>query len=104
MKPKFELSRIYSDGTKEPVQIVPLTEAMKAQMNRRGFFGAGLTAAAALTLLPSCEPCDAPEPKPDSDSGSGSSSDSRTCTCNHVGTCSCNTVCTCNKVCTCMAV
>jgi WD40 repeat protein len=55
MKPKFELSRVYSDGTEEPAQIVPLEEAMKAKMNRRGFFGAGFTAAAALMWLESCE-------------------------------------------------
>jgi WD40 repeat protein len=61
MKPKFELSRIYSDGTEEPAQIVPLAEAMKARMNRRGFFGAGFTAAAALMWLESCEKDD-PEP------------------------------------------
>jgi WD40 repeat protein len=54
MKPKFELSRIFSDGTKEPAQIVPLSEALKAKMNRRGFLGAGLTATAAVLLLDGC--------------------------------------------------
>ena len=47
MKPEFEPTRIYSDGSHEPVQTVPLTEVLNAQMNRRGFFGAGLTAMAA---------------------------------------------------------
>ncbi|MDR2423697.1 MAG: WD40 repeat domain-containing protein [Prevotellaceae bacterium] len=50
-KPRFELTRVNEDGSKEPAQIVPLAEAIDARMNRRGFFGAGLTAAAAVMLL-----------------------------------------------------
>jgi hypothetical protein len=61
MKPRFELSRVYSDGTKEPAHIVPLSEALKAKMNRRGFFGAGITAAVAVLLLDGCDKDD-PEP------------------------------------------
>ena len=67
MKPQFELTRIYSDGSQEAVQIVPLLEAIEAKMNRRGFFGAGITAAAAVMLLSSCdksEPELLPEPDP----------------------------------------
>jgi WD40 repeat protein len=53
IKPKFELSRVFSDGTEEEAQIVPLTEAVKAKMNRRGL-GAGMTAAAAILILDGC--------------------------------------------------
>lgn len=51
IKPQFKLARVNSDGSSEPAQIVPLTEAMDARMNRRGFLGAGLTAAAALAFI-----------------------------------------------------
>ena len=52
MKPRFELTRIYSDGTKEEPRIVPLVEAIESgKMNRRGFLAASLTAAAAVMFL-----------------------------------------------------
>jgi WD40 repeat protein len=57
MKPKFELTRVYADASNdEPAQIVPVTGILdnSVRMNRRGFLGAGLTAAAALTALDSC--------------------------------------------------
>ena len=53
-KPQFTLTRVNSDGSSEPAQVVPLAEAINARMSRRGFFGAGLSAAAALALLDSC--------------------------------------------------
>jgi len=45
------------DATEEPPQVVPIGKAIAgSQMNRRGFLGAGITAAAALALLDSCDP------------------------------------------------
>jgi hypothetical protein len=115
MKPQFELSRIYEDGSQEEAQIVPLAQAInEAKMNRRGFFGAGLTSAAAIMWLSGCrtgstirystvneygktvtytKPCGSPIPP------------NATCTCNCVpGSTRSYTYCQCDKVCTCLAV
>ncbi|MDR0430594.1 MAG: hypothetical protein LBH58_08990 [Tannerellaceae bacterium] len=55
LKPKFMLTRVYNDGSQDEPEIAPLSQAIEeAKMNRRGFFGAGLTAAA-LTMLDSCK-------------------------------------------------
>lgn len=107
LKPEFHLTRVYGDGSQEPVEIVPLSQAIRdANMNRRGFFTAGITATAALILLNSCDP-DEPEPEPGSETCSCDAynpcscvGNSKTCQCHNVGNCSCNQVCTCNKVCT----
>jgi secreted PhoX family phosphatase len=90
LKPKFMLTRVYNDGSQDAPEIVSLSQSIsEAAMNRRGFLGVALTAAAALTLLESC--CE-------DDPGSKKSSGGRTCTCDNVGTCTCNTVCTCLAV------
>jgi WD40 repeat protein len=53
--PQFELTRVLNDGSEEKPQIVPVTSIPDTtQMSRRGFFGVGLTAAAALGLLTAC--------------------------------------------------
>jgi WD40 repeat protein len=54
LKPKFMLTRVYGDGTEDRPEIVPLSQAVAARMNRRGFFAAGLTGTAALVLLTRC--------------------------------------------------
>jgi WD40 repeat protein len=55
MKPKFILTRVYDDGSQDVPEITALSQAIdEAQMNRRGFFGAGLAASAALVFLDSC--------------------------------------------------
>jgi WD40 repeat protein len=52
IKPEFILTRIYDDGSQDEPEITPLTEAInESKMNRRGFFGTGLAASAALLLL-----------------------------------------------------
>ena len=54
-KPTFELTRVYDDESQDAPEIVSLSESIsEAQMSRRGFLGASLTAAAALALLDSC--------------------------------------------------
>lgn len=51
-RPQFELARIYTDGTVEPPEIVPVTRMpWDTQMNRRGVLGVGIGAAAALFLI-----------------------------------------------------
>ena len=56
IKPKFLLTRIYDDGTQETPQVVPLLQGLKeVKVSRRGFFGAGLTASAAVVWLNGCE-------------------------------------------------
>jgi hypothetical protein len=65
LKPKFMLTRVYADGSQDEPEIAPLSQAIEAKMNRRGFFGAGLTAAAALMWMESCEKDESePEPEP----------------------------------------
>jgi len=54
-KPRFMLTRVYGDRTQDEPEIVPLVQAInEAKMNRRGFFGAGITGAAALMILDGC--------------------------------------------------
>jgi WD40 repeat protein len=65
-KPKFRLVCVDEDGLQVNPTIVPLSQTVEAKMNRRGFIGAGLTAAAALMLLDGCkkdEPNLLPEPE-----------------------------------------
>jgi len=51
-KPRFELTRVYSDGTKEIPEIIPVTEMpWDTKMKRRGFLGVGVGIAALLFLL-----------------------------------------------------
>ena len=52
--PRFELHSVFDDGTEAPAQIVPVNKPvwMDAGMTRRGFIGAGMTAATVLALLP----------------------------------------------------
>jgi WD40 repeat protein len=65
MKPEFQLTRIHEDGSQESAEIVPLAQATQdARMNRRGFFGASLTAAAAIMLLDGCGTTSMYQPKP----------------------------------------
>lgn len=53
-RPQFELTRLLSDGTSEPPEIVPVTRMpWDTQMNRRGVLGVGIGATAALFLLDS---------------------------------------------------
>ncbi|MDR1407862.1 MAG: hypothetical protein LBJ23_07440 [Tannerella sp.] len=55
LKPRFILTRVYDDGSRDEPRIAPLAQAVgESKMNRRGFLGAGLTASAALALLDSC--------------------------------------------------
>jgi WD40 repeat protein len=47
--PRFELSRVDEDGTREPPRIVPVTRLpWEAKIDRRGFLGAAVMAGAAL--------------------------------------------------------
>lgn len=68
LKPKFILTSVYSDGSQDEPEIVTLSQSIReSKMNRRGFFGAGMTAAAALTFLSGCgddDPEPLPEPEP----------------------------------------
>ena len=125
-QPRFELTRIYEDGTREPPEIVPVTAMpWETKMDRRGFLGTGLAAAAVLAAFGvACAssrpkktrikkknkygrtvtetlPCGSPIPP------------GATCTCNCVrvstgrrtgSSCRCNLVCSCNKVCTCVPI
>lgn len=51
-RPRFELTRVNTDGTKDRPEIVPVTEMpWDTRMNRRGLLGVGVGAAAALFLL-----------------------------------------------------
>jgi WD40 repeat protein len=55
LKPKFVLTRVYDDGSQDAPEITPLAQAIDGvKMNRRGFFGAGLAASAAVAMLDSC--------------------------------------------------
>lgn len=55
-RPRFELARVYSDGTTEAPEIVPVMQMpWETQMNRRGFMGAGLTGTAVLMVLVGCK-------------------------------------------------
>lgn len=55
-RPKFELTRVFSDGTREPPEIVPVTEMpWDTKMSRRGALGFGLTATAVLIMLGACD-------------------------------------------------
>lgn len=50
-KPRFELARVYADGTKE-VEIVPVTDIpLSTTTGRRGFLATALTAAAVLGII-----------------------------------------------------
>ncbi|MDR2384559.1 MAG: hypothetical protein LBD80_02685 [Tannerella sp.] len=56
LKPKFILARVYDDSSQDKPEIAPLSKVIaEAKMNRRGFFGTGLTAAAAILLLDGCK-------------------------------------------------
>jgi hypothetical protein len=60
-KPQFELARVFSDGTHEAAEIVPITDLPPdMRVDRRGFLGAGIGFAAALLLMEGC----ATRPKP----------------------------------------
>lgn len=51
-RPRFELARVYEDGTSEAPEIVPVTEVpWNTPMSRRGMLGVGVGAAAVLFLL-----------------------------------------------------
>lgn len=55
-KPQFELTRVYTDGSKDAPEIVPVMQMpWDTQMTRRGALGAGLTATAVLLLLGACD-------------------------------------------------
>jgi hypothetical protein len=52
--PRFELTRVYEDGTREPPQIVPVTQLpWDTRTDRRGFLGAALMAGTALAAVSS---------------------------------------------------
>jgi WD40 repeat protein len=59
--PRFELTRVYEDGTQEPPQIVPVMQLpWDMRIDRRGFLGAALMAGVALATT-SCarsDPCE----------------------------------------------
>ena len=51
-KPRFELTRVFSNGEQEPPQVVPISEVIEsAKMNRRGFLKTGMAATAAVAFL-----------------------------------------------------
>ncbi|MDR2111577.1 MAG: hypothetical protein LBQ62_00485 [Candidatus Accumulibacter sp.] len=51
--PRFELTRVYEDGTQEPPRIFPVTRLpWETKMDRRGFLGAAVMAGAALAASP----------------------------------------------------
>lgn len=51
-RPRFELTRVYSDGTKELPEIVPVTQMpWDTKMRRRGFLGVGVGIGALLLLF-----------------------------------------------------
>jgi WD40 repeat protein len=55
-EPRYELARVYSDGTQESAEILPITRVpWDAKMNRRGFLGVGVTAASVLAALGNTE-------------------------------------------------
>lgn len=124
-KPQFELARVFSDGTHEAAEIVPITDLPPdMQTDRRGFLGAAIGFAAALLLMDGC----ATPPPPDKDKISYKVYDKVTrtwryytlpcgspvppgaiCTCNCVPAVAASvthsySTCTCNKVCTCVPV
>ncbi|MEW6208075.1 MAG: hypothetical protein AB1631_06895 [Acidobacteriota bacterium] len=50
-KPHFELSRVFDDGSQDEAEIIPVTSLpWDTRMDRRGFLGAGLSAAAVMFL------------------------------------------------------
>jgi hypothetical protein len=58
--PRFELTRVYEDGTREPPQIVPVTQLpWEMQTDRRGFLGAAVMAGVVLATAcaPTFDPC-----------------------------------------------
>lgn len=125
--PRYELRQVFDDGSESSPHIVTVApQPWEAAVTRKGFFGAGVTAATAMLLLGACAskrnltyqqfdevtktmrtftlPCGSPIPP------------GATCTCNCVAapapspsttthrTCTCVPVCTCNRVCTCVPV
>jgi len=50
-KPQFELTRVFSDGSQEVPEVVPLGDALQSRTGRRGALGAGLAATAVLALF-----------------------------------------------------
>jgi len=56
-RPSFELQRINTDGSREEPIIVPVSDLpLNVGMDRRGLFGAGLTASGLLAVLDGCGP------------------------------------------------
>jgi hypothetical protein len=59
--PRFELTRVYEDGTQEPPQIVPVMQLpWDMRTDRRGFLGAALMAGAARPVNTGAREKDAP--------------------------------------------
>lgn len=51
-RPRFELARVFSDGTEETPEIIPVgCMPWETRMGRRGFLGVGVGAAAVICLL-----------------------------------------------------
>ena len=51
-RPQFELARVYDDGIEDAPQVVPVTQLpWDTQMDRRGFLGVGMSAAALMLSL-----------------------------------------------------
>jgi hypothetical protein len=49
--PRFELKRVYADGTESPPELVPLSDVpADVSGDRRGFLGAGMALGAVLGL------------------------------------------------------
>ncbi len=54
-RPRFELTRVYSDGTQEVPEIVSVAQMpWDTKMSRRGVLGVGLTVTGVLALLSGC--------------------------------------------------
>lgn len=55
-RPRFELTRVYSDGSQDEPEIVPVAQMpWDTKMSRRGALGVGLTVTGVLALLSGCD-------------------------------------------------
>jgi len=105
-QPRYELQRVYDDGTSTPPEITPVEDVpMNRGLERRTLFGSVLaTGAALLGFCGDAEAASSKEKKCKKKKGYKWDKKKKKCVKKKKKSGSSYTICTCNKVCTCVPV